>query len=72
MLAKGYSPNASFYWSPVKQNQLSHFEMGKKFIEEKNYESALKCFSTAIDENPQDFKAYCNKGMIYKILNNEK
>ena len=72
MNPRGFNPNSSFYWSPVKQNQSSHYELGRKYIEDKKYEDALKCFSTAVLENPQDFKAYCNMGMIHKILNNEK
>lgn len=56
---------------PIKNKDLAdeYFNIGNKYSREKEYSLAIKYYTLAIENNPNDWQAYSNRGAVKGILN---
>ena len=54
------------------QDSTTFFEQGNSFFKQKKYTEALSYFDKAIEENPKNSRAYNNRGVAKRALNDTK
>ena len=61
------------YSEQYEKSADDYYEKGQKYLEEKKYEDAVKCFETAINLDPNDADNYywCGKAKYYNGQNKE-
>lgn len=52
----------------LEVNRMNYIEQGIKALQEKRYEDAVKAFTTAIEENPNDPIGYVNFGNVLAAM----